>query len=138
MNEELVQRSLNYHGQQLTHFLQENPSFKSSSVDSRNVDYHLYHGRSKELRMEDRGRRMVLHRFISQNFAPLFSHANTKPLKPSSEKAAALDGECVALMPPLETFLDVSQEDRTRIFYDNVAPGDVLFCRIGGNVRFNV
>lgn len=130
MNSDLAQRSLNYHGQQLTHFLQENPVFQS--LDTRNVDYHLYHGRSKELRMEDRGRRMVLHRFISQNFGQLFSQSHTRPLELRDKKKAILSPDCVALMPPLDTFLDVSPEDRTRAFYDTVAPSDVLFCRIGG------
>lgn len=129
LKEELIQRSMNYHGQQLTNFIQENPSFKS--VDVRNVDYHLYHGRSKELRMEDRGRRLVLHRFISQTFDELFGETNTKPLVPSNKP---LEQDCVAPLPPFEVFLNVDEVDRTLAFFETVELGDVLYCKIGGKI----
>ena len=61
ISNDLVTRALNYHGQQLTSFFKETPVFHD--LDLKNVDYHLYHQRSKELRMEDRGKRLLLHRF---------------------------------------------------------------------------
>ena len=61
VSNDLVTRALNYHGQQLTSFFKETPVFHD--LDLKNVDYHLYHQRSKELRMEDRGKRLLLHRF---------------------------------------------------------------------------
>ena len=65
INQDLLVRSINYHGQQLTGFLQERPVFRN--IDLGSLDYHLYHQRSRELRIEDRGRRMLLNRFIAQN-----------------------------------------------------------------------
>lgn len=57
---DLMVRALNYHGQQLTSFVKETKIYEH--LDMKNVDYHLYHQRSRELRMEDRGKRLLLHR----------------------------------------------------------------------------
>ena len=65
ISNDLITRALNYHGQQLTSFFKETPVFHD--LDLKNVDYHLYHQRSKELRMEDRGKRLLLHRYKSLN-----------------------------------------------------------------------
>ena len=61
VNNDLVIRALNYHGQQLTSFMKEKKLYQQ--LDLKNVDYHLYHQRSRELKMEDRGKRLLLHRF---------------------------------------------------------------------------
>ena len=61
VNNDLVVRALNYHGQQLTSFFKDTKVFEE--LDLKNVDYHVYHQRSKELRMEDRGKRLLLHRY---------------------------------------------------------------------------
>lgn len=66
----LVVQSLNFHGNQLTGFFKDLKEFHSLSL--RDVDYKLYHSRSKQLRTEDRGRRLLLHRFITQSFHSLF------------------------------------------------------------------
>ena len=60
LSSDLVVRALNYHGQQLTSFIKETNIY--GQLDMKNVDYHLYHQRSRELRMEDRGKRLLLHR----------------------------------------------------------------------------
>jgi hypothetical protein len=70
INNDLVVRALNFHGQPLTSFLKDLPEFRN--LDLRKVDYGLYHTRSKELRVEDRGRRLLLHRFITQNLTTVF------------------------------------------------------------------
>ena len=67
---DLAVRALNYHGQQLTSFMKETKFFEH--LDMKNVDYHLYHQRSRELRMEDRGKRLLLHRYVYF----LFKHNN--------------------------------------------------------------
>ena len=70
INNDLVVRSLNYHGQQLTNFVKNLPEFQELQLAS--VDYGLYQSRSNELRREDRGRRLLVHQFIAQNFNSLF------------------------------------------------------------------
>jgi len=86
-------------------------------LDLKNVDYHLYHQRSRELKMEDRGKRLLLHRFISQNSDKLF---NEMPI--SSASSIRLDNDQVeehaALLPPFEAFTDVHEDDRCRHFFD--------------------
>ena len=73
LENDLVVQSLNYHGQKLTNFMQDLPEFCNLKLN--NVDYNLYRSRSKELRVEEQGRRMLLHRFIAQNCATIFRFA---------------------------------------------------------------
>jgi len=127
LSNDLVVRALNYHGQQLTSFMKEKTVYQQ--LDLKNVDYHLYHQRSRELKMEDRGKRLLLHRFISQNSDKLFSeNPNT------SMSNIRLDNDQVeehaALLPPFESFTDVHEDDRCRHFFDAIVPGDTIFCRV--------
>jgi hypothetical protein len=79
--------------------------------------------------MEDRGKRLLLHRFISQKADRLFvesdgkDRARTGPVPDQVEEHAAL-------LPPFETFSDVHEDDRCRHFFEAVKPGDTIFCRI--------
>lgn len=132
MNTDLLVRSINYHGQQLTGFLQEKPVFRNLDLGA--LDYHLYHQRSKELRMEDRGRRMLLHRFISQGVGGLFDARPQLPPPPAQVPPSVIsDGngtDLTSVLPPMETFLMVDKEDRTRHFFETISEGDVLFARV--------
>ena len=73
LENDLVVQSLNYHGQKLTNFMQDLPEFCNLKLNK--VDYNLYRSRSKELRVEEQGRRMLLHRFIAQNCSTIFRFA---------------------------------------------------------------
>jgi hypothetical protein len=73
LENDLVVQSLNYHGQKLTNFMQDLPEFCNLKLNA--VDYNLYRSRSKELRVEEQGRRMLLHRFIAQNCSTIFRFA---------------------------------------------------------------
>lgn len=128
LNNDLLLRSINYHGQQLTGFLEERSNSAGSiRLDHSGLDYHLYQQRSKELRIEDRGRRMLLHRFISHNVNSLFD-AKKSAVPPSDFKDTS--GDVTSVLPPMETFLRVDKEDRTRHFFDIIAEGDVLFAKV--------
>ena len=70
VDNDLVVQSLNYHGNDLTKFLKDLPDFRNLNFST--VDYSLYQNRSKEVRTEDRGRRLLLHRFVTQNFNSIF------------------------------------------------------------------
>ena len=70
VDNDLVVQSLNYHGNDLTKFLKDLPDFRNLNFAT--VDYSLYQNRSKEVRTEDRGRRLLLHRFVTQNFNSIF------------------------------------------------------------------
>jgi hypothetical protein len=125
---DLVVRALNYHGQQLTNFMKDQPLFRH--LDLKGVDYHLYHNRSRELRMEDRGRRLLLHRFISQNMESLFRNCGVQQQQKGIHKmkSSGVDN----IIPPIETFLSrhVSKEDRIRHFFEIPCEGDILYCSV--------
>jgi len=121
----LVVQTLNYHGNLLTNFFKDLPEFRTLSLQ--NVDYSLYQSRSKELRVEDRGQRLLLHRFITQNFRSIFRQ-NEQQKRESCEEVNQDDAR--AIIPPIETFYRINEDNRTRHFFDMVEPGDVLLCRI--------
>ena len=138
-----IVQSLNYHGNQLTSFLKDLPEFRN--LDLRNVDYGLYQRRSKEFGMEDRGRRLLIHRFISQNFNSLFNDpeptSNSGTLLSNDEhgKVETVENnntdpsEAAAIVPPLESFFKVNEDDRERHFFDLLEPFDLLLCRVWVN-----
>lgn len=122
IDNDLVVRSLNFHGHQLTNFMKDQPIF--SSLDLKGVDYHLYHSRNKELRMDDRGRRLIVHKFISQNTRTLF--------RTRAESSSTSGICCDDIVPPIETFAarHVSKDVRVRMLYELLREGDVLFCTV--------
>jgi len=128
INNDLVIRALNYHGQQLSSFMKERNMYQQ--LDVKNVDFHLYHQRSRELKMEDRGKRLLLHRFISQNSERLF----TTDRGHVSQLSITLDNDQVeehsALLPPFEAFTDIHEDDRCRHFFEAITPGDTIYCRV--------
>jgi len=127
VSNDLVVRALNYHGQQLTSFMKEKKIYQQ--LDLKNVDYHLYHQRSRELKMEDRGKRLLLHRFISQNSDKLFDellNPNVSSIRLDNDQVE----EHAAVLPPFEAFSDVHEDDRCRHFFDAIVPGDTIFCRV--------
>jgi hypothetical protein len=123
ISNDLVVNAINYHGQQLTNFLKDQPLFRH--LDLKGVDYHLYHNRSRELRLEDRGRRLLLHRFISQNVESLFR----KP-EIGSDTKSVLNHDNI--LPPIETFTSrfMSKEDRIRHFFELPHEADILYCSV--------
>ena len=129
INNELAVRALNYHGQQLTNFIKDEPLF--TQLDLKNVDYHLYQQRSKELRIEDRGKRLLLHKFIAANATKLFKTNTCFPQSNTSQNTG--ERYLSAVLPPFETFaLDrISTEERLLdIFNKLLAVGDVIYCKI--------
>ena len=136
-----VVQSLNYHGNQLTSFLKDLPEFRN--LDLRNVDYGLYTRRTKEHGVEDRGRRLLIHRFISQNFNSLFNDPEPSSTRLSNDENGKVEtedttdpSEASAIVPPLETFFKVHDDDRERHFFDLLEPFDLLLCRVWIGLAF--
>ena len=124
MDPSLLLRSLNYHGRELDVFVANIRDEEGRPVAmAARPDYHLYHGRS--LTLEERGHRMLLHRFVADRAWNLFV-----PVKSDSMKAKTTSQES-SRPPPLETFLRLDQDARITHFFDAVAVGDVLYCRVG-------
>lgn len=137
---DLLIRSLNYHGQQLTSLIKDEPIFRV--LDLKNIDYHLYQARHSELKMDERGYRLDLHRFIASNIKQLFKvykrKHNTSDTSDSPEKindASTINDKnekLVAYMPPYELFatLDIDPEDRIRHVFEILEVNDVLYCKV--------
>ena len=151
---DLLVRALNFHGQQLTSLIKDEAIFRE--LELKNVDYHLYQTRCPELRMEDRGYRLDLHRFIATNMIKIFKEnqkacSNVKLTEP-------VDGKCTtnnqgaqvkdensewnqkkdtqhllsANMPPYEMFASklIDKEDRLRHVFEVISVSDVIYCRV--------
>ncbi len=130
VNNDLVVRALNYHGLLLTNIMKDQPLFRH--LDLKGVDYHLYHNRSQELQMEDRGRRLLLHRFISQNMESLFRSCGVHQRQKGIPKITSSSVDNI--IPPMEAFLSqhMSKEDRIRHFFEIPFEGDILYCSVNG------
>jgi hypothetical protein len=104
--------------------LKDQPLFRH--LDLKGIDYHLYQCRSRELRMEDRGRRLILHKFIAQNMESLFRKARSRHATSKGETS------CSTLLPPIETFAlkQVSREERVRLFFVLCREADLLYCSV--------
>ncbi len=118
LSRDLLHRALNWHGQQLTSFIQQagGDSFARASEAARGLDYHLYHSRGRELGAEGRGQRLLLHRFVAQNLDGLFAERHTA----EAEETASGGGgsarmEDTMTTPPLETFLENSVDPDKRL-----------------------
>ena len=122
---ELLTRSANYHGQALTNFLQD--SQPSALIDLAGIDYERFRRRQDQgqLSHEDRGRRILLHRFIAQKSPALFADRPEKGV-------VVLEDDEAHFLPAIETFLvdDLSKEDRIKHFFSLVRYHEVLFATI--------
>ena len=82
------------------------------------------------MRMEDRGKRLLLHRFISQKAERLFKHSVGPGSGGGKGEARDQVEEHAALLPPLEVFADINEDDRCRHFFEVIAPGDTVLGRV--------
>ena len=153
IHNDLLIRSLNFHGQQLTSLIKDEPIFRELNL--KNVDYHLYQTRCPELRMEDRGYRLDLHRFIASNIKQIFKKNQTicsttitsAKAADTSEKKEELEpkpNDCIeitnkqpqhllsASMPPYELFASsvIDREDRLRHVFEILTVSDIIYCRV--------
>ena len=137
---DLLIRSLNFHGQQLTSIIKDEPIFRE--LDLKNVDYHLYQARYSELKMDERAFRLDLHRFIAGNINQLFKDDKHKLKKLNYEESNQHSDDQLqtkdkreklsANMPPYEVFAAryIDPEDRLRHLFEILEVNDVLFCKV--------
>jgi len=122
----MIAHSVNYHGQQLTSFFKD--SAMSSKLDMKKVDYHVYQQRSKTMKLEDRGKRLLIHRFIAQKAEALFQPES------GHEHRASLGMENVedhaAIIPPIEVFSNIDPDTRTKHVLRGLCVGEPLLCKV--------
>lgn len=116
-NASLVTQSFNFHGQQLQKMWEaergEQDLIKHNIKD---LNYELYNKRSKHLSFQDRGKRLKLHQFIVKKANIIFSKDITEKTKCSEESVITED--MYAIMPPLETYLNVDKQARLKYFFE--------------------
>ena len=61
-------------------------------------------------------------------FLILQNRQNEQQKRESCEEVNQDDAR--AIIPPIETFYRINEDNRTRHFFDMVEPGDVLLCRV--------
>ncbi|CAG0905463.1 unnamed protein product [Cyprideis torosa] len=83
----LLSRSLNFHGQQLTRTIEEMNQVFVADYGVR-LDYYTYQRRVKELGFQERAKRLQLHNFIARNFKELFRDSDKKPTLADDEWSA--------------------------------------------------
>ncbi|GJQ66979.1 hypothetical protein Trydic_g7979 [Trypoxylus dichotomus] len=128
-NTNLVTQSLNFHGQQLQKLWEaERGEQDLIKHNIKELNYELYNKRSKHLSFQDRGKRLKLQQFIVKKAPVVFSKDATEKSKTSEENVVTED--MYAIMPPLETYLNVDKQARLKYFFENVKIGHLILGTI--------
>eukprot|EP00094_Tigriopus_californicus_P001234 TCALIF_01195-PA protein Name:"Similar to CG6621 Tetratricopeptide repeat protein 14 homolog (Drosophila melanogaster)" AED:0.04 eAED:0.04 QI:0/0.33/0.25/0.75/1/1/4/31/1055 len=125
MDPQLLKASLNYHGQPLAQSLQQ--SLSGLALDLTEASHEQYMARSRSFRLEDRGQRLALQRFIVHAAPRLFKRV-AGPTSP----AAPVDSDVIfPISHSLERFVpQPTVEGREKSFFQRLAPGDPMFARV--------
>lgn len=116
LNNELVTRCLNFHGQQLQKIWEaERSDTDLSKHGVKDLDFLEYAQRQKHLSFQDRGKRLKLHQFIVKKANTLF---NSNVLDNISKSEPQTTEDVCAVMCPFETFLTVDKQSRLRYFFE--------------------
>lgn len=119
---------MNFHGNQLQKVWEaEHGDTNLMKNDVSDMNFQVYGQRQKYLTFQDRGKRLKLHQFIAKRGKVLFSKDVTaKKLVPDE---LAVTEDTYAIMPPLETFLNVDKQRRLKYFFEVCFKNFyVLFC----------
>ncbi|XP_028856370.1 tetratricopeptide repeat protein 14 isoform X2 [Denticeps clupeoides] len=123
MDRDLLRQSLSYHGQSLFSLLRseqiENPDFNSIAADL-----------SKSVPQRDApGGTSIVEQFVARKADLLFS-PSWKSTSIVQYELQEETSEPYAVMPPLEQFMEVPEQERKDLFYRDVERGDVIIGRI--------
>ncbi|CAH1105868.1 unnamed protein product [Psylliodes chrysocephalus] len=127
MNSQLLSKSLNFHGQQLQKLWEG--EFGENDLARKNVkelNFHVYGQRQKNLPFQDRGKRLKLQQFLIKKANFIYSLEATQIKngdKPITE-------DMYAILPPFETYTGVDKQKRLQFFMENVKVGDLILGTI--------
>ncbi|XP_059618896.1 tetratricopeptide repeat protein 14 homolog isoform X2 [Phlebotomus argentipes] len=131
LSSKLIEKSLNYHGLPLQKIWEgERGESDLAKWGVQNLDYSVYQSRQKNLTFQDRAKRLKLHQFISKNAPQLFSEGLIESNATISLDDDDLIKDASKQIPLLETFLPLDKSGRTKHFYNNIQPGDLVFATI--------
>lgn len=115
MNSQLLSKSLNFHGQQLQKLWEG--EFGENDLARKNVkelNFHVYGQRQKNLPFQDRGKRLKLQQFLIKKANFIYSLEATQIKngdKPITE-------DMYAILPPFETYTGVDKQKRLQFFME--------------------
>ncbi|XP_074041206.1 uncharacterized protein isoform X2 [Leptinotarsa decemlineata] len=127
LNSQLLTKALNFHGQQLQKLWEG--EFGENDLVRRNIkdlNFHVYGQRQKNLSFQDRGKRLKLQQFLIKKANSIYSLESTA-LK-NADKLVTED--MYAIMPPFETYSSVDKQKRLQFFMMNVKVGDLILGTI--------
>lgn len=117
-NSTLITQAINYHGQQLQKIWEAERGEQDLMKNNvRDLNYDVYNKRSKHLSFQDRGKRLKLQQFITKRAPLLFSQEYTQYGHNVQEQQAVTE-DMYAIMPPLETYLNVDKQSRLKYFFE--------------------
>lgn len=120
LNSNLITQSINYHGQQLQKIWEAERGEQDLLKNNvRDLNYDLYNKRNKHLSFQDRGKRLKLQQFITKRAPLLFSNEYTLNTNNTQEDSVVTE-DMYAIMPPLETYLNVDKQSRLKYFFEVV------------------
>lgn len=115
INSQLLSKALNFHGQQLQKLWES--EFGENDLSRRNIkdlNFHVYGQRQKNLSFQDRGKRLKFQQFLIKKSNSIFS------LDPTSTKHVFQDStvteDMYAIMPPFETYTNADKQKRLLFF----------------------
>lgn len=114
LNNQLLARSLNFHGQQLQKLWEG--EFGESDLTRRNIkelNFQVYGQRQKNLSFQDRGKRLKLQQFLIKKANTIF---NLSPAPFKSPEDGCLTEDMYAIMPPFEIYSSVDKQKRLQFF----------------------
>jgi len=125
MDPELVARTLNFHGQQLTKLWES----EHGTPAVRDLDYEEFSKRSKDLGFQDRAKRIKLHQFMVDKASSLFkSEKNSKDAKTFAFETN--DEDYCPMVPPLEFFIKPEKSQVQSHFFSSLRLGDILIGQV--------
>lgn len=113
INNQLVTRSINFHGQQLQKLWEG--EFGETDLTRRSIkdlNFQVYGQRQKNLSFQDRGKRLKLQQFIVKKANTIFN-LSPGPIKVPQD---GFTEDMYAIMPPFEIYSSVDKQKRLQFF----------------------
>uniref|UniRef100_V5GI62 Tetratricopeptide repeat protein n=1 Tax=Anoplophora glabripennis TaxID=217634 RepID=V5GI62_ANOGL len=129
INSQLLTKSLNFHGQQLQKLWES--EFGENDLVRRNIkdlNFHVYGQRQKNLSFQDRGKRLKFQQFLIKKSNSIFSLESISVKHAFQENTITED--MYAIMPPFETYTNADKQKRLLFFTKNVRVGDLILGTI--------
>ncbi|XP_017777148.1 PREDICTED: tetratricopeptide repeat protein 14 isoform X2 [Nicrophorus vespilloides] len=127
ISSDLVVNAINYHGQQFEK-IWESEHGEQDGSKFRDVNYEVHNRRNKHLSFQDRGKRLKLQQFMARKADVLYAKENFE--KTEIPQTAVVSEDMYAIIPSLETYINVDKQSRLKYFRDSVKIGHLILGTI--------